>query len=83
MSSVGSLQQNCFEMSTTQCQCVSLIKQRHGVIKFVINKEKEFEFNFFFHTLSVFAVVFKKQLFSSLGKVANVTVPCVGFTLPQ
>ena len=48
MSSVGSLQQNCFEMSITQCQCISLIKQRHGVIKFVINKEKEFEFNFFF-----------------------------------
>lgn len=43
---------------------------------------KEFEFNFFFiHFQS--AVVFKKESFLSLGKVANVTVPSVGFTLPQ
>ena len=43
---------------------------------------KEFEFNFFSYTFSL-PLFSKKELFLSLGKVANLTVPCVGFTLPQ
>ena len=44
---------------------------------------KEFEFNFFFSYTFSLPLFSKKGLFLSLGKVANVTVPCVGFTLPQ